>query len=220
MLYTCDEAKFNDAKNEQELIDYAKQVVENKFFNHQVDGSNVTEEIEKITDVNTANEALMQFAGEKWYPVTEDDEIKVLIQNRLELDAYDVIEHMLEDNGLYGQLDEKIITEAEMLKLAESNADDVLERYASENGGNSSVNQFVDQFMESNGVNLAEQIFSFSQYWDVLTSNAIDNLVANGIDINDAKTFCIPANGKDVQVAAYSEADAEEVAEHIKESEK
>lgn len=126
-------------------------------------------------------------------------------------------ESELEDNGLYGQLDEKIITDAEMLKLAESNSDDVLERYASENGGNSSVNQFVDQFMESNGVNLAEQIFSFSQYWDVLASNAIDNLVANGIDINDAKAFYIPANGKDVQVAAYSESEAESIADKIKE---
>lgn len=219
MLYTCDEAIFNDAKNEQELIDYAKQVVEKKFFNHQVDVSNVTEEIEKITDVNTANEALMQFAGEKWYPVTEDSEIKILIQNRLELDAYDAFEKILENNGLYGQLDEKIITDVEMLKLAESNVDDVLERYISENGDNSSVNQFVDQFMESNGVNLAEQIFSFSQYWNALASNAIDNLVANGVDIEQARKYCIQSNGQDVQIAAYSESDAESIADKIKESE-
>lgn len=219
MLYTCKDAKFNDAKNEQELVDYAKKLVENKFFNNQVDGENLSEEIGKITDVNTANEALKKYADELWYPITDDQEIKDLIHHRLELDAYDAFEDMLENNGLIRELDEKVISDSEMVKLADANTDTVLEEYSSLNAGNSSVNQFVDQYMEQNGVELAEQIFSFDQYWDKLVVNAIDNLVANGVDVEQAKKFCIQSNSQDVQMAAYSESDAESIADKIKESE-
>lgn len=219
MLYTCKDAKFNDAKNEQELVDCAKKVIEIKFFNNQVNVENVSEEISKITDVKTANEALEKYVGEHWYPVTDDQEIKDLVHNRLELDAYDAFEDMLENNGLIRGLDENVISDSEMVKLADANTDNVLEEYSSLNAGNSSVNQFVDQYMGQNGVKLAEQIFSFDQYWDKLVVNAIDNLVANGVDIEQARKYCIQSNGQDVQIAAYSESDAESIADKIKESE-
>lgn len=218
MLYTCKDAKFNDAKNERELIEYAKAIVQNEFFRQSGIGD-IDKEINKICDVNTANEALEKYAGERWYPITDDQEIKDLIHHRLELDAYDAFRDMLETNGLIDELDEKVISDSEMVKLADANTDNVLEEYSSLNAGNSSVNQFVDQYMKQNGVKLAEQIFSFDQYWDKLVVNAIDNLVANGVDIEQARKYCIQSNGQDVQIAAYDESDAESIADKIKENE-
>lgn len=219
MLYTCKDAKFNDAQNEQELVEYARKWIENKFLDNQIEVEDINDEMNKIVDVNTANEALEKYVGERWYPITDDQEIKDLIHNRLELDAYDAFEDMLENNGLIRGLDEKVISDSEMAKLADANTDTVLEEYSSLNAGNSSVNQFVDQYMEQNGVKLAEQIFSFDQYWDKLVVNAIDNLVTNGIDMEQARKYCVQSNGQDVQVAAYSESDAESIADKIKESE-
>ena len=204
---------------EQQLVDCAKKVIEIKFFNNQVNVENVSEEISKITDVKTANEALEKYVGEHWYPITDDQEIKDLVHNRLELDAYDAFEDMLENNGLIRGLDENVISDSEMVKLADANTDNVFEEYSRLNAGNSSVNQFVDQYMEQNGVKLAEQIFSFDQYWDKLVVNAINNLVANGVDIEQARKYCIQSNGQDVQIAAYSESDAESIADKIKENE-
>lgn len=220
MLYTCKDAKFNDAQNEQELVEYARKWIENKFLDNQIEVEDINDEMNKIVDVNTANEALEKYVGERWYPITDDQEIKDLIHNRLELDAYDAFEDMLENNGLIRELDEKVISDSEMAKLADANTDTVLEEYSSLNAGNSSVNHFVDQYMEQNGVKLAEQIFSFDQYWDKLVVNAIDNLVANGVDMEQAREYCVQSNGQDVQVAAYSESDAESIADKIKESEK
>lgn len=219
MLYTCKDAKFNDAQNEQELVEYARKWIENKFLDNQIEVEDINDEMNKIVDVNTANEALEKYVGERWYPITDDQEIKDLIHNRLELDAYDAFENMLENNGLIGELDEKVISDSEMAKLADANTDTVLEEYSSLNAGNSSVNQFVDQYMEQNGVKLAEQIFSFDQYWDKLVVNAIDNLVANGVDMEQARKYCVQSNGQDVQMAAYSESDAGSIADKIKESE-
>lgn len=219
MLYTCKDAKFNDAQNEQELVEYARKWIENKFLDNQIEVEDINDEMNKIVDVNTANEALEKYVGERWYPITDDQEIKDLIHNQLELDAYDAFEDMLENNGLIRELDEKVISDSEMAKLADANTDTVLEEYSSLNAGNSSVNHFVDQYMEQNGVKLAEQIFSFDQYWDKLVVNAIDNLVANGVDMEQAREYCVQSNGQDVQVAAYSESDAEPIADKIKENE-
>ena len=170
--------------------------------------------------VNTANEALEKYVGEHWYPVTNDQEIRSLIYERLRIRAYDAFNEVLVNNGLYDYaLDEKIISENDFTKFADSNIDNVLEQYAELNAGNSSVNRFVDQFVENNGVALAEQTFSFDQYWDQLVIYAIDNLVANGVDANTAQAFCVPANGQDVQVAAASESDAEPIADQIIENE-
>lgn len=218
MLYTCKDARYNDAKSESELIEYAKKVVENELFRQREIGD-IDAEINKIVNANTANEALEKYVGEHWYPVTNDQEIRNLIHERLRIRAYDAFNEMLVNNGLYDYaLDEKIISENDFTKFADSNTDNVLEQYVELNARFSSVNQFVDQFVENNGVALAEQIFSFDRYWDQLVVNAIDNLVANGVDVNEAQTFCVPANGKDVQVAAYSESDAESIADKIKDS--
>ena len=219
MLYTCKGSRYNDAKNESELIEYAKKTVENEFFRQSGIGD-IDAAINNIVDANTANEALEKYSNEHWYPVTSDQEIKDVIHKRLRIRAFDAFNKMLTNHGLYDDgLDEKIVSENELMKLADANTDKVLEQYAEFDAGNSSVNQFVDQFMESNGVALAEQILSFDQYWDKLVTNAIDNLVANGVDVNTARAYCVPANGKDVQVAAYCEADAESIAEKIKENE-
>lgn len=218
MLYTCKDARYNDAKSKSELIEYAKKVVENELFRQREIGD-IDAEINKIVNANTANEALEKYVGEHWYPVTNDQEIRNLIHERLRIRAYDAFNEMLVNNGLYDYaLDEKIISENDFTKFADSNTDNVLEQYVELNARNSSVNQFVDQFVENNGVALAEQIFSFDRYWDQLVVNAIDNLVANGVDVNEAQTFCVPANGQDVQVAAASESDAEPIAEKIKDS--
>lgn len=215
MLYTCKDARYNDAKNESELIEYAKKVVEDEFF-RQRKINDIDAESNKIVNANTANEALEKYVGEHWYPVTNDQEIRSLIYERLRIRAYDAFNEVLVNNGLYDYaLDEKIISENDFTKFADSNIDNVLEQYAELNAGNSSVNRFVDQFVENNGVALAEQTFSFDQYWDQLVIYAIDNLVANGVDVNAAQAFCVPANGQDVQVAAASESDAEPIADQI-----
>lgn len=216
MLYTCKDAKFNDAKNERELIEYAKAMVQNEFFRQSGIGD-IDKEINKICDVNTANEALEKYSNEHWYLVTNDQEITDLIHRRLKLDAYDAFEEMLENNGLIRELDEKIISDSAMIKLADANTDTVLEVYTSLNAGNSSVNQFVDRYMEQNGVKLAEQIFSFDQYWDKLVVNAVDNLVANGVSVEQARKYCTQSNRQDVQVAAYCESDAGSIADKINE---
>ena len=219
MLYTCKDARYNDAKNESELIEYAKKVVEDEFF-RQRKINDIDAESNKIVNANTANEALEKYVGEHWYPVTNDQEIRSLIYERLRIRAYDAFNEVLVNNGLYDYaLDEKIISENDFTKFADSNIDNVLEQYAELNAGNSSVNRFVDQFVENNGVALAEQTFSFDQYWDQLVIYAIDNLVANGVDVNAAQAFCVPANGQDVQVAAASESDAEPIADQIIENE-
>lgn len=219
MLYTCKDARYNDAKNESELIEYAKKVVEDEFF-RQRKINDIDAESNKIVNANTANEALEKYVGEHWYPVTNDQEIRNLIYERLRIRAYDAFNEVLVNNGLYDYaLDEKIISENDFTKFADSNIDNVLEQYAELNAGNSSVNRFVDQFVENNGVALAEQTFSFDQYWDQLVIYAIDNLVANGVDVNTAQAFCVPTNGQDVQVAAASESDAEPIADQIKENE-
>lgn len=215
MLYTCKESKYNDAKNEEELIEYAKKVVENKAFKCEIDYPTEEKIINSISDVSTAKEVIEKYAEEIWNPVTDSQEIRDIIHTRLRYMSYEAFEKMLESNGLYPTLDEHIISETELEKFADKYTDEVLEEYIQCTGKNSSVNDFVIKYVRDNGIEMSEKIFSFNQYWDELVNNAINNLISLGLDPNAVKMYCTLSHGKDVQIAAYNVDDAEDISEKI-----
>ncbi|MGX5378180.1 hypothetical protein ACWCL1_08055 [Ligilactobacillus sp. LYQ135] len=216
MLYTCKYAKFNDAMNEQELVDYTKQIIKDKISNQQID-DNLIDELDRITNVNSANEALEKYTNEHWHPVSTDQEIKNIIQEDLELDAYEAFENLLEINGLVGKLDENVISDAEMVKFANVYTEPVLSEYMASNNSSSSVVNFVDNYVRTNAIDMAEKVFSFDKYWNKLVENAVDNLVLVGVDQATARSYCTLQHRKEVQMASYSESEAEQVADEIRE---
>lgn len=216
MLYTCKYVSFNDAMNEQELVDYTKQIIKNKVSNQQID-NNLTDDLERITNINSANEVLEKYTNEHWHLVSTDQEIKNIIQNDLELDAYEAFEKLLENNGLEGKLNENVISDAEMVKFANTYVEELLEEYVTWNGGNSSVVNFVDNYVRTNAIDMAEKVFSFDKYWNGLVENAIYNLMSVGIDQTTARDYCTLMHRIDVQKAAEGEDRAEEIAYIINE---